>query len=100
MTRWSPAPRRRTLGRDLGRPGSRHRRGREDQMASPLARAAGPLALVAGLAFAALDLARYLVDDPTLPRQVTLVDPGVQVVNALYFAAFCGLLVALVAVHM
>ena len=69
-------------------------------MPSPLARAAGPVALAAGLPFAAIDVTRYLVADPALPRQVALTDPAARVVLALYFAAFCGLLIALAAVHL
>jgi hypothetical protein len=52
-------------------------------MPSPLARAAGPVALVAGLAFAAVDVARYLVAGPAVPRQVMLTDPAARVVLAL-----------------
>lgn len=63
-----------------------------------LSRYAGPVALVAGGLFAALDLARLpiaLADD----RSAALLDPVVRTANAAYFFAFCGLVIALVALH-
>lgn len=63
-----------------------------------LTRHAGVVALVAGVLFAALDLTRLpvaLADD----RTVALLDPVVRTFNAAYFFAFCGLVIALVALH-
>jgi hypothetical protein len=63
---------------------------------SPLARHAGAVALTAGVFFAVTDLGRFpLVDD----RLVLATDPVVLTVNAAFFFAFVGLLVALVALH-
>jgi hypothetical protein len=60
------------------------------------ARHAGPIALAAGVFFALTDLGRFpLVDD----RLVLATDPVVLTVNAAFFFAFVGLLVALVALH-
>jgi hypothetical protein len=63
-----------------------------------LTRYAGPVALVAGGLFAALDLARLpiaLADD----RTAALVDPVVRTANAAYSFVFCGLVITLVALH-
>ncbi len=63
-----------------------------------LSRHAGPIALVAGGLFAVTDLARLpiaLSDD----RVAILLDPLVRTFNAAFFFAFCGLVIALVALH-
>jgi hypothetical protein len=63
---------------------------------STLTRYAGPIALGAGLLFAALDLGRLPIaaaDD----RAAILRDPLVVTVNAGYFVGFCGLMIALIA---
>lgn len=61
-------------------------------------RHAGPLALGAGLLFAALDLGRLPIaaaDD----RALILQDPLIRTVNAGYFFAFCVLMLALIALQ-
>ncbi|HEX3306859.1 MAG TPA: hypothetical protein VHS32_11480, partial [Streptosporangiaceae bacterium] len=63
---------------------------------SPLSRAAGPLALAAGVFFAVTDLGRYPLNGNPLAMAT---DPLLMVVNAAYFFAFVGLMIALVAVH-
>ena len=64
---------------------------------SPLYRAAGPIALAAGGFFVATDLGRY----PLLGNRLALAtDPVLIAVNAAYFFAFVGLMIALIAVHM
>lgn len=68
-------------------------------MSSPLASAAGPIALVAGLAFAAVDVARLLTADRSLDRIEMMRQTPFQVANALYFVVFIGLVLALVAVY-
>jgi hypothetical protein len=61
-----------------------------------LSRHAGAVALAAGAFFAAADLGRLpLVGD----RLVLATDPVLVLVNAAYFFAFVGLMIALVAVH-
>jgi hypothetical protein len=63
---------------------------------SPLSRAAGPVALAAGVFFVITDLGRY----PLLGNRLALAtDPLLIAVNAAYFFAFVGLLIALIAVH-
>lgn len=63
---------------------------------SPLYRAAGPVALGAGAFFVITDLGRYpLLDD----KLAMATDPLLLAVNAAYFFAFVGLMVALIAVH-
>lgn len=65
---------------------------------STFSRHAGPIALAAGGLFAAIDLTRLPIrfaDD----RTVALLDPVVRTFNAAYFFAFCGLVLALVALH-
>jgi hypothetical protein len=68
-------------------------------MSSPLARAAGPIALVAGLAFAAADVARLLTADRSLDRIEMMRQTPFQVANALYWVVFIGLVLALVSVY-
>ena len=63
-----------------------------------MGRHAGPLALGAGLLFAGLDLGRLPIvaaDD----RATALMDPLLRTVNAAYFFGFCGLMLALIALH-
>ncbi len=62
-----------------------------------LSRFAGPIALTAGGAFAAIDLGRfaYFQDD----RLAMLAVPAFQVFNAAFFFTFPALLIALVALH-
>jgi hypothetical protein len=62
----------------------------------PLHRAAGPVALAAGTFFVVTDLGRI----PLLGNRLALAtDPWLIAVNATYFFAFVGLVVALTAVH-
>jgi hypothetical protein len=68
-------------------------------MTSPLAKAAGPVALVSGIAFAAVDLARLLTADRSLERIDMMRQPPFQLTNALYWVAFIGLVLALVSVY-
>ena len=68
-------------------------------MSSPLASAAGPIALVAGLAFAAVDVARLLTADRSLDRIEMMRQAPFQVANALYWVVFIGLVLALVSVY-
>ena len=68
-------------------------------MPSPLTNAAGPIALVAGLSFAAVDLARLLAADRSLDRIAMMRQLPFIVTNALYFVVFVGLVLALVAVY-
>jgi hypothetical protein len=60
-------------------------------------RHAGPLALVAGLLFAALDLGRLPIANGD--RVLALQDPLLRAVNAGYFFGFCALMLALIALH-
>ena len=63
---------------------------------SPLYRVAGPAALAAGAFFVITDLGRY----PLLGNRLALAtDPLLIAVNAAYFFAFVGLMIALIAVH-
>jgi hypothetical protein len=68
-------------------------------MSSPLASAAGHIALVSGLAFAAVDVARLLTADRNLDRIEMMRQAPFQVANALYWVVFVGLTLALVAVY-
>lgn len=68
-------------------------------MSSPLARAAGPIALVSGLAFAAVDVARLLAANRSLDRIEMMRQTPFQVTNALYWVVFIGLTLALVSVY-
>jgi hypothetical protein len=63
-----------------------------------LSRNAGPIAVVAGLLFAGLDLGRLPIA-AAVDRVAALRDPLLVAVNAAYFFAFCALLLALVALH-
>jgi hypothetical protein len=67
-------------------------------MNDTLTRHAGPIALVAGLAFAVLDVGRLPITAAE-DRAAALLDPLLRTVNAAYFFAFCGLVIALIAVH-
>jgi hypothetical protein len=69
-------------------------------MSSPLASAAGPIALVAGITFAAVDLSRLLAADTSKERIAMMRETPFQVTNALYFVVFIGLLLALVSVYL
>jgi hypothetical protein len=69
-------------------------------MSSPLASAAGPIALAAGLAFAAADVSRLLAADTSKERIAMMRETPFQVTNALYFVVFIGLLLALVSVYL
>jgi hypothetical protein len=68
-------------------------------MSSPLAKAAGPIALVSGLVFAAVDVARLLATDRSLDRIEMMRQTPFQVTNALYWVVFMGLTLALVSVY-
>jgi hypothetical protein len=68
-------------------------------MSSPLAKAAGPIALVSGLVFAAVDVARLLATDRSLDRIEMMRQTPFQVTNALYWVVFIGLTLALVSVY-
>ncbi|MBT2547739.1 hypothetical protein [Arthrobacter sp. ISL-65] len=68
-------------------------------MSSPLARAAGPIALVSGLVFAAVDVARLLAADRGLDRIEMMRQAPFQVTNALYWVVFVPLTLALVCVY-
>jgi hypothetical protein len=68
-------------------------------MSSPLARAAGPIALVSGLVFAAVDVARLVAADRSLDRIEMMRQTPFQVTNALYWVVFIGLTLALVSVY-
>ncbi|MDQ0863649.1 hypothetical protein [Arthrobacter globiformis] len=60
-------------------------------MSSPLTRAAGPIALVSGLVFAAVDVARLLAADRSLDRIEMMRQTPFQVTNALHWVVFIGL---------
>jgi hypothetical protein len=68
-------------------------------MTSPLAKAAGPIALVSGIVFAAVDVARLLAADRSLGRIDMMKQTPFQVTNALYWVVFIGLVLALVSVY-
>jgi hypothetical protein len=61
-----------------------------------LSRHAGVVALAAGAVFVATDLGRYPLNDNRLAMAT---DPLLMAVNAAYFFAFVGLMIALLAVH-
>lgn len=63
-----------------------------------MTRHAGPIALVAGLLFAALDLGRLPIATAA-DRAAALQDPLLRTFNAGYFFGFCALVLALVALH-
>jgi hypothetical protein len=65
---------------------------------SPLARHAGPIALLAGGLFALIDLVLFALMDFD-DRVGMLKNPVFRVFNAAYFFAFCGLLISLIAVY-
>jgi hypothetical protein len=66
------------------------------QFPSPLARYAGVVALLSGTFFVVTDLGRY----PLLADKLLMAtDPLTMAVNAAYFFAFVGLMIALIAVH-
>lgn len=69
-------------------------------MSSPLPSHAGPIALAAGLAFAAEDVWRLLAADHSLERIEMMRQTPFQLANAFYFLVFIGLMLALVAVYM
>jgi hypothetical protein len=69
-------------------------------MSSPLPSHAGPIALAAGLAFAAEDVWRLLAADRSLERIEMMRQTPFQLANAFYFVVFIGLMLALVAVYM
>jgi len=62
-------------------------------------RRAGPVALAAGALFAVVDVLRLVVMAGHADRVVMLADPAVRIVDVLYFAAFVGLAVGLLALH-
>jgi hypothetical protein len=66
---------------------------------SPLTNAAGPIALVAGLSFAVVDVARVFATDKSIDRIAMMRQIPFIVTNALYFVVFIGLVLALVAVY-
>lgn len=68
-------------------------------MTSPLVNAAGPIALVSGLVFAAVDTSRLLAADQSLDRIAMMRQTPFQVTNALYWMVFIGLVLALVSVY-
>lgn len=61
-------------------------------------RHAGPIALVAGGAFAAIDVVLLVLMDPAHKMDM-LTSPVFRVFNAAYFFAFVGLAIGLIAVH-
>ena len=68
----------------------------ESSPSSPLSGQAGAIAIAAGAFFVVTDLGRYpLIDD----KLAMATDPLLMAVNAAYFFAFVGLMIALVAVH-
>lgn len=69
-------------------------------MPSPLASHAGPIAVVAGLAFTAVDVWRLLAADRSLERIEMMRQGPFVLSNAFYFVVFIGLMLALVAVYL
>jgi hypothetical protein len=69
-------------------------------MSSPLASHAGPIAVVAGLAFVAVDVWRLLAADRSLERIEMMRQTPFVLSNAIYFVVFIGLVLALVAVYL
>ncbi|MET3175114.1 UNVERIFIED_ORG: CHASE2 domain-containing sensor protein [Arthrobacter sp. UYCu721] len=70
-----------------------------EKTASPLAKAAGPIALVSGVIFAADGVARLLAADRSLDRIEMMRQTPFIVTNALYWVVFIGLVLALVSVY-
>jgi hypothetical protein len=68
-------------------------------MTSPLAKAAGPIALVSGVVFAAVDVARLLAADRSRERIDMMRQAPFIATNALYWVVFIGLVLALVSVY-
>lgn len=68
-------------------------------MTSPLVKAAGPIALVSGVVFAAVDAAHLLAADRSLDRIEMMRQTPFQVTNAVYWVVFIGLVLALVSVY-
>jgi hypothetical protein len=68
-------------------------------MTSPLAKGAGPIALVSGIVFAAVDASRLFAADRKLDRIEMMRQTPFQVTNALYWVVFIGLVLALVSVY-
>jgi hypothetical protein len=68
-------------------------------MTSPLAKGAGPIALVSGIVFAAVDASRLFAADRNLDRIEMMRQTPFQVTNALYWVVFIGLVLALVSVY-
>ncbi|MET1085925.1 MAG: hypothetical protein ABWY04_02195 [Arthrobacter sp.] len=66
---------------------------------TPLAKAAGPIALVSGVVFAAVDVARLLTADRSLERIDMMRQTPFQIANALYWVVFIGLVLALVSAY-
>ena len=92
-----PAPGERRRGAQIR---TRHSHPHQEEiMSSPLARAAGPIALVSGLVFAAVDVARLLAADRSLERIEMMRQTPFQLTNALYWVVFIGLILALVSVY-
>ena len=69
-------------------------------MSSPLPSHAGPIALAAGLTFAAEDVWRLFAADHSLERIEMMRQTPFQLANAFYFVVFIGLMLALVSVYM
>ncbi|WP_163164099.1 hypothetical protein [Arthrobacter sp. Alg241-R88] len=68
-------------------------------MTTPLVKAAGHTALVSGVVFAAVDVARLLTADRSLERIEMMRQGPFQLANALYWVVFIGLVLALVSVY-
>ena len=68
-------------------------------MTSPLAKAAGPIALVAGVVFAAVDVAACSPRTGACERIEMMRQTPFIVTNALYWVVFIGLVLALVSVY-
>ncbi len=68
-------------------------------MTTPLVKAAGHTALVSGVVFAAVDVARLLTADRSLERIEMMRQELFQLANALYWVVFIGLVLALVSVY-
>jgi hypothetical protein len=72
---------------------------RRNHVFAPAAHA-GPIALAAGLAFAAEDTWRLLAANRSLERIEMMRQTPFQLANAFYFVVFIGLMLALVSVYM
>ncbi|MGF9646444.1 hypothetical protein AAIH32_00610 [Pseudarthrobacter oxydans] len=68
-------------------------------MTTPLVKAAGHTALVSGVVFATVDVARLLTPDRSLERIEMMRQGPFQLANALYWVVFIGLVLALVSVY-